>query len=101
MRHIISDLARIAGVAPPVVASASHVETPLLLTPDKTAAVVTLLNFSPGIPVPPVSALRLEVMLPFVPTKVQSVEHGALAFTAKPDEAKQHVVSFTVPELEF
>lgn len=101
MRHIISDLARVAGVEPPVVASASHVETPLLLTPDKTAAVVTLLNFSPGVPVPPVSALRLEVTLPFLPTTVQSVEHGTLTFAAKPDGAKQHVVSFTVPELEF
>ena len=100
MRHIIADLAKISGVEPPVVASATHVETPLLLTPDKTAAVVTLLNFRPGIPVPPVSALKLNVTLPFLPTKAESVEHGKLTFTAKSDGEK-HVVSLTVPELEF
>ena len=38
--------------------------------------------------------------LPFLPSKAESVEHGKLSFTAKSDGEK-HVVSLTVPELEF
>jgi hypothetical protein len=101
IRRIIADLARTAGVIAPVVASATHVETPLLVTPDKKKAIVTLLNFSPGLPVPRVPSLQLEVRLPFLPTTVESVEHGALTFTTATSGTQQHIVNFTVPALTY
>ena len=101
IRRIIADLARTAGVIAPVVASATHVETPLLVTPDKKKAIVTLLNFSPGLPVPRVPSLQLEVRLPFIPTTVESVEHGALTFTTATSGTQQHIVNFTVPALTY
>jgi len=71
IRQIIANLATdLAGIAPPVTASVTRVETPLLLAPDRKAAVVTLLNFGPGLPVPAITSLDLNVTLPFLPTKV-------------------------------
>jgi hypothetical protein len=69
---------------------------------DKKAAVATLLNFGPGLPVPPVTSLGLNVSLPFLPTKVESVEHGSLPFHAmQAGGGSSHVVRLTVPALEF
>ena len=95
-RKIIADLAARAGVVPPVVASQTRVETPLLLAPDKQAAVVTLLNFGPGLPVAPIEQLKLSIRLPFKPTAVESVAHGPVAFTVAAD-GEEHVVALAVP----
>ena len=96
IRQIIAGIATdVVGIVPPVVVSTTRVETPLLLAPDKKAAVVTLLNFGPGMPVAPIESLRLNVSLPFVPTKVASVEHGDVAFEVH--DQGEHVVSFAVP----
>jgi hypothetical protein len=83
-RKIIAGVARAAGVTPPALASEARVETPLLLGPDQKSAVLTVLNFkaSTTVAAPPIPLLGLNVTLPFKPTKVTSVTHGALAFTA-------------------
>ena len=56
-----------------------------MLSPDKKAAVVTLLNFGPGLPVASVAELSLNVILPFRPTKVESVERGEVTFESTPN----------------
>jgi hypothetical protein len=104
LRKIIAGVATsVAGVTPPVSVSLPRIETPLLLGPDKTTAVVTLLNFRAGQPVPPVAALDINVTLPFKPASVTSVEHGAVTPTkvaALAGAAGEWLVSFTLP-LEF
>lgn len=101
IREIIAGLAtELAGVQPPVIASATRVETPLMLAPDKKAAVVTVLNFGAGLPIAPIHSLQLNVSLPFSPTQVESVEHGVLAFKAD-HNGDRNVVSFTIPTLEY
>ena len=101
IRQIIAGLAtELASVETPVIASATRVETPLLLAPDKKAAVVTVLNFGAGLPVAPIDSLELNVSLPFLPTKVESVEHGALVFGAD-HKGDNSVISFTLPTLEY
>ena len=69
----------------------------MLLSPDKTAAVVTLLNFGPGLPVPPIASLNVTAALPFLPSRVESVEHGELDFKASSASDQQHMVSVQVP----
>jgi hypothetical protein len=83
-----------------VIASATRVETPLLLAPDEKAAVVTVLNFGAGLPVAPIDSLLLNVTLPFLPTKVESVEHGTLFFKAV-HNGDNCVISFKIPMLEY
>ena len=88
------------GVAPPVTTSSLHVEAPLLAGP--AGSVVTLLNWLPksaqwhgGVFNASTSLLTVEVALGFAPSKVRSVEHGALAAT--PVAGKSGVVSVTLP----
>jgi hypothetical protein len=83
LRQIIAGIATsLVGVTPPVTADRPRIETPLLLGPTKKTAVVTLLNFQAGQPVPAVPALQLNITLPFKPKAVSSVEHGALTPTS-------------------
>ena len=106
LRKIISGIATsVVGVVPPVRASLPRIEAPLLLGPEKKSAVVTLLNFQAGQPVPPVDSLQLNITLPFKPSTISSVEHGILA----PSElipigggvqTKEWMVSLSLP-LEF
>jgi hypothetical protein len=104
LRQIIAGIATsLAGIAPPVTVDRPRIETLLLLGPTKKTAVVTLLNFQAGQPVPAVPALHLNVTLPFKPTAVSSVEHGALTPTkvlAAAGGGTDWVVSLTLP-LEF
>lgn len=104
LRAIISGIATsVVGVVPPVRASVPRIETPLLLGPEKKTAVVTLLNFQAGQPVPPVSALELNITVPFKPSSISSVEHGAVATaTVAPASGgkSEWVVSLRLP-LEF
>ena len=90
----------VGGVAPPVTTSSTHVEAPLLEGP--AGSVVTLLNWVPASPQwhgrvfnASTSLLTVEVALGFTPSKVQSVEHGALSAT--PVAGKSGVVSVTLP----
>ena len=89
--------AGMGGVIPPVTTSNMHVEAPLLQGP--TGSVVTLLNWSPDdtnkIVNASTSLLTVEVALGFSPSKVESVEHGAL--TATPVPGKTGVVSVRLP----
>ena len=96
-RQIISGLADRAGVVSPVVVSRTRVEAPIMLAPDKKAAVVTLLNYGPGLPVAPIRNLSVSVALPFTPTAVQSVQHGDLQFTTTNEQGRMWNVSFSVP----
>jgi hypothetical protein len=74
------------------------VESPLMLAPDKKAVVITLLNFGPGLPVPPIAELNVTVVLPFKPTRVSSAEHGKLRFVSFAAEtAGEFVVALKVP----
>lgn len=104
LRAIISGIATsIVGVVPPVRSSLPRIETPLLLGPDKKSAVVTLLNFQAGQPVPPVNALQLNITVPFKPSSISSVEHGAIvaAKVAPASGGKSEwMVSLSLP-LEF
>ena len=93
IQTIVADVARAAGVVAPVTTSERSVETPLMLTPDGTGAVVTLLNFKAGActwpanpqtpvcTIPSVPSLALNVTVPFRPANVTSAEHGPLRFT--------------------
>ena len=99
-RAIIAGIAEAAGVVGPVVASETCVETPLLLSPDKKSAVVTMLNFKPSsatVVAPPIPSVGLNVTLPFTPTKVTSVTHGALAFTTTAAIEGGNVVATKLP----
>jgi hypothetical protein len=99
-RAIIAGIAEAAGVVGPVVASETRVETPLLLSPDKKSAVVTVLNFKPSsatVVAPPIPSVGLNVTLPFTPTKVTSVTHGALAFTTTAAADGGNVVATKLP----
>jgi hypothetical protein len=94
----------LAMVVPPVVTSVPGVETPLLMGPNKTAAVVTVLNFRAAECdaewncIPPVSALPVNVTLPFKPNCVTSVEHGVQPFTVTSSiDGTTHYVSITLP----
>lgn len=66
-----------AGVHLPVTVSETLVETPLLLS--DAGAVVTILNWTGK----DIGELVVEADLPFTPTRVESVKHGDLQFTAK------------------
>ena len=100
LRQIIAGIATsLVGVVPPVTVDRPRIETPLLLGPTKKEAVVTLLNFQAGQPVPAVPALGVNITLPFKPTVVSSVEHGALTPTKVEAAAESNgwVVSLTLP----
>ena len=101
LRQIIAGIATsVVGVVPPVSASVTRIETPLLLGPTKKTAVVTLLNFQEGQPVPAVPALHLNITVPFKPKAVSSVEHGFLTPTnvvAAAGGGADWVVSLTLP----
>lgn len=88
------------GVIPPVTTSSLHVEAPLLEGPQ--GSVVTLLNWLPSTAQwhdrvfnASTTMLTVEVVLGFSPSKVQSVEHGAL--TATPVPGKTLAFSVTLP----
>ena len=103
LRQIIAGIANLVGVTPPVTVDRPRIETPLLLGPEQKTAVLTLLNFQPGQPVPAVPALRLNVTLPFKPTAVSSVDHGVLTPSKMVPASGgdgDWVVSLTLP-LEF
>ena len=81
-----------AGVAAPVTANVSSVETPLLLHPSGSGAIVSLIDFrcsaefsipkcadTPMRPTP--IAVRLHIAIPFTPTSVRSTQLGALQFS--------------------
>ena len=80
-RSLFVRLVRRAGVSLPVHIGTPQVEAPLAVS--SRGAVLTLLNFqSSAQPPPPVERLNVSVTLPFPPRSVESVEHGALNFTA-------------------
>jgi hypothetical protein len=74
-----------AHVTPPVTASDSGVETPVLVS-DKGAA-VTVLNWRGA----PLANLGLILRLPFQVGSIESVTHGRLAFTQTPGGVAIHL----------
>ena len=106
-REIIARIAALAGAAAPVTASVPNVETPLMITPDGTGAVVTLLNFraagctAAGCITPVIPALALNITLPFKPTRITSTTHGPLlSFSTRPTTTREGmgvVVAVTLP----
>ena len=102
-RSLFVRLVRRAGVSLPVHIGTPQVEAPLAVS--SRGAVLTLLNFqSSAQPPPPVEHLNVSVTLPFPPRSVESVEHGALNFTAShvPNTTSAEVeVRFCVPLLSF
>eukprot|EP00039_Didymoeca_costata_P030606 m.30479 g.30479 ORF g.30479 m.30479 type:complete len:944 (+) comp8204_c0_seq3:119-2950(+) len=97
LRSILASIVLDIGkVEVPVSTSMSRVETPLLITPDRKAAVVTLLNFQAGLPLPSIPTLQLNVSLPFQPASVASIEHGNVEFTSKEIGGK-FITSLTLP----
>jgi hypothetical protein len=101
IRTIIAGLALAAHIRPPVTVSEPRIETPLLVSPNSSEAVVTLLNFKLGgslaAPTPPCTQLAVNVSTPMAPSSVHSVELGALEFQL---DSHSRTVAFTVPRLD-
>jgi hypothetical protein len=74
-----------AHVAPPVTASDSGVETPVLVSAK--GAAVTVLNWRGA----PLASLDLRLRLPFPVGSVESVTHGRLPFTQTPQGVAVHM----------
>jgi hypothetical protein len=116
-RSLLVQLAQRAGAVAPVRVSTPQVEAPLLVS--ARGAVLTLLNFQSSTQPPPaIEHLNVTVTLPFAPRSVESIEHGALNFTAtqaavasrgfdrfysekQPDAAGLTEIRFAVPLLSF
>ncbi len=83
-----------AHVAPPVTASDSGVETPVLVSAQ--GAAVTVLNWRGA----PLANLDLRLRLPFRVASVESVAHGRLPFTQTPQGVAIHMPLGTVDVLK-
>ena len=68
-----------------------------MFSPNQKGAVVTILNFQAGQPVPSVPALQLNITLPFKPATISSVEHGQVKQHDVSQKGSEWVIGVTIP----